>query len=521
MELKLLTASMREATLVLEDGGRYDARSPYQLLLNGKLQGTVSRCVFTLRRLLPDTPYRVQLQADGQTVAECEFCTQAEFVTLNVRDFGAHGDGETNDTAFLQAAILCCPPKGRVLVPRGVYRVTHLFLKSHLTLELARGAVLLGIPQREQIPVLPGMTISWDEESEYNIAAWEGNPLASFCSLITGVDVEDVTLCGEGIVDGGASAENWWNAPKQKRGAWRPRSLYLCRCQNIRVTGLTFRNSPAWNLHPYFSQRLLFADLRVEGPASSPNTDGFDPESCDDVRLYGGWFSVGDDCVAIKSGKLYMGRKYHTPCQHIEIAHCRMGDGHGGVTIGSEMSGGVTDLRVRDCEFEHTDRGLRIKTRRGRGQNGVIDNVLFERIRMRDVKAPLTANAFYYCDPDGHDTDVQRREAAPVDETTPRVGTLRFRQLECTGCQAAAGYFLGLPEMPIACVELTDVSVAFTPDALPFAPIMADGVSPCAGRGIYAENVEELRLCRVRITGQTGDELETRQVARVIRNDEE
>lgn len=126
-------------------------------------------CLFGLR---PDTAYRL---ADGEDILD--FSTLHEAFTLDVRDFGARGDGTQDDTAAIQAAILACPPQSRVLLPAGVWRVTHLFLRDHLRLELAQGATLLGSYDKAHLPVLPGMLQSWDEETEYNLGTWEGNPL--------------------------------------------------------------------------------------------------------------------------------------------------------------------------------------------------------------------------------------------------------------------------------------------------------------------------------------------------------
>ena len=123
--------------------------------------------------------------------------------------------------------------------------------------------------------------------------------------MITGIHVKNVTICGKGVLDGRADFENWWSRPKDKIRAWRPRMIFLNHCENITVVGVTVQNSPAWNLHPYFSNQIRFLDMEVKGPANSHNTDGCDPESCTNVEIAGVHFSVGDDCIAIKSGKIY------------------------------------------------------------------------------------------------------------------------------------------------------------------------------------------------------------------------
>ena len=255
---------------------------------------------------------------------------------------------------------------------------------------------------------------------------------------------------------------------------------------------------------------LLKKLSEMRARSGTPNTDGFDPESCRHIRMYGTEFSVGDDCIAIKSGKIYMGMKYHVPCEDIEIAWCCMLDGHGGVTVGSEMAGGVKNVRVHHCYMRGNDRGLRIKTRRGRGKYAVIDDIVFDHVRMEGVKAPLVVNAMYYCDPDGKTDFVQSREKQPADDTTPTVGSIRFEQVNATGCEACVGYILGLPERPVKEILLKDCNFSFNPDGKPMVPAMARDVETCLRRGLIARFVENISLNNVRFEGIEGQELDFR-----------
>ena len=493
--------------MLLDPDGHYDASQPCALTLNGAALVEEPRSVCSLFGLWPGTSYRLAAEWPDGRREEILFETKPESFTLNVRAFGAKGDGVQNDTAAIQAAILCCPEGGRVLIPEGNYLIGPLFLKSHITLEIKRNAVLSLITDRSMFPILPGKIRSVDEQEEYLLGSWEGNPLPCFAGALTGVDAEDVQIIGEGVVDGCATAENWWKRPKEMQGgAYRSKLLYLARCRNITVQGLTFRNSPSWNLHPCFSQDLQFLNVRVEAPAVSPNTDGFDPESCRNVRMYGTAFSVGDDCIAIKSGKIYMGMKYHTPCEQIEIAWCAMLDGHGGVTIGSEMSGGVRHVRVHHCLMRGNDRGLRIKTRRGRGKNAVVDDILFEDVEMQDVKVPLVINSMYYCDPDGKTPYVQSRDKQPVDDRTPTIGRIVFERVRAEGCTACAGYVLGLPERPMEHLILKDCFFRFR-DGEAMIPAMAEQVEPCQRRGLIVRNAAQLTLDNVKMDGVIGPEV--------------
>lgn len=504
MKLKLIMKSVRYAVLEINDGGVFYCKEEYKVFVNDECR-TSNQVITYLSDLKPDTSYKIRVENSKGESQELEFTTDYEFVTLNVRDFGAKGDGITDDTLFIQSAILACPEHGRVLIPAGNYKITSLFLKSNIKLEIAKGAVLSAVTEREKFPVFPGLIESYDETDEYNLGTWEGNPLPMFSSILTGIQVENVLIYGEGVIEGNGSKETWWKDPKIMKGAFRPRLLYLNQCKNVTVSGLTFQNSPAWTIHPYFCEDINFYNLYVHNPADSPNTDGLDPESCKNVSILGVHFSLGDDCIAVKSGKLYMGAKYKTPSENIEIRQCFMENGHGAVTIGSEMAGGVKKLHVRDCIFRHTDRGLRIKTRRGRGVQAVVEDVIFENIQMEHVMTGFVANSFYFCDPDGHSDYVQTKEALPVDERTPHIKSLYFRDIVCKDCHVAVAYFYGLPEKKIECIEMSNIKATFAEEPKADVPAMMDGIEPMTRLGIYADNIDNLILHNVEIEGNVGE----------------
>lgn len=511
--MRLLFASARSCAVLADPEGDYFARAPYEVRLDGRMVQKTDRSLFSLYGLMPDTAYRLEARRGAERLGEITFTTEKEAVHIDPRRFGAAGDGVADDTAALQAAILCCPEGGRVALEPGDYRTGPLFLKSHITLEIKKGAALRLLTDRSRFPILPGAIPAG--EGELLLGTWEGNPLDSFAAALTGIGVEDVRLIGEGVVDGCAQLGDWWQEPKLRRGAYRGNLLFLRNCRDVTVQGLTFKNSPAWNLHPCDCEDVRFIDINIEAPSDSPNTDGFDPEGCRGVRLYGARISVGDDCVAIKSGKVYMGMKYRNPCEDVEIAWCAMLDGHGGVTVGSELSGGVRHVRVHHCLMRGNDRGLRIKTRRGRGKHAVVEDIRFEDVRMEGVKAPLVVNALYYCDPDGHSPWVQSRQPQPVDDTTPTVLDIAFTRVKATDCQACAAYALGLPERPIARLALSDCDFEFAPDAKPMVPAMAEGVEPCRKRGVIARNVDRLALHNVRMTGVEGPRTEAEGVGEI------
>lgn len=501
MNLKLIMSTARSATVEIMDGGVYTTKEAYDIYVNDILHMTTDRVITNIFQLRPDTEYTISVRKEGEEKASLVIKTAYEFVTLNVKDFGAKGDGVHNDTAYIQAAILACPKESRVLIPEGTYLVTSLFLNSNINIELEKGARILAHTDRTLYPIFPGLIESYDEEGEYNLGTWEGNPLKMFAGIITGVNVENVVIYGEGTIDGNANFENWWHDPKTMRIAWRPRLFFLNKCNNVKVQGLLFKDSPSWTIHPYFSDNLGFYGCTLNNPHNSHNTDGIDPESCKNVDIIGVHFSLGDDCIAIKSGKIYMGKKYKVPSSNIIIRQCLMEDGHGAVTIGSEMAAGVNNVKVSDCVFRHTDRGLRIKTRRGRGEDAVLDEIIFENIDMDNVMTPFVANSFYFCDPDGKSDYVQSKEYHPVDDRTPSIKHMAFRNIKATNCHVAAAYFYGLPEKKIECIEMKNVYVNFTENPKADVPAMMCGIEPCTKMGIFAENVDKLILENVVVEG--------------------
>ncbi len=509
MDIRLVMITSRSVTIKLNDGGTYETKEKYRILLNGAERGTADTVITSLFDLKPDTEYELDVRReDGTSAGSLSFRTEEEFVTINVRELGAAGDGLSDDTGFIQAAIMACPSGSRVLIPRGKYKITSIFLKSGIHLEIAKGAELLAETDRDRFAKFPGRIESYDEKDEFHLGTWEGNPLPMFAGIISGIGVTDVKLYGEGVINGCASEENWWHNPKVMVGAFRPRMLFLNKCKRIQVQGLTFRNSPAWVIHPFFSDDLLFANLEVRNPQKSPNTDGLDPESCKNVEIMGVHFSLGDDCIAVKSGKVYMGKKYKRASENIHVSHCLMENGHGAVTVGSEIGAGVRGMTVEKCRFSHTDRGLRIKTRRGRGEDSILDEIVFRDIEMDNVMTPFAANAFYFCDPDGKTEYVQSREAFPVDERTPALKHFLFENIHAVNCHVAAIFFEGLPERKIEKIEMKNCSISFAEDARKDVPIMSEGVEACSKKGIHAVNVKQLILENVVIEGAVGEPLE-------------
>jgi len=507
MNFNIIYISNSSVTIEIENNNPYFSEKNYDVLINGEVyQQGINTNIFSVFGLESNKEYEISVICDD--IVKKTFKTNYEYVALNVRRFGAKGDGISDDTNFVQACINACPKDGTVIIPKGTYLVRPIFLKSDITIKLEKDAKLLGDIDRNNYPILPGMTLLTDETDEYNLGSWEGNPLDCFASIITGIEVNNVNIIGEGIIDGNASNSDWWVNVREKRIAWRPRGMFLVRCNNINCQGITVTNTPSWNLHPYFSNNIRFIDMKIINPKISPNTDGCDPESCDKVDIIGVHFSVGDDCIAVKSGKIYMGRKYKKPSSNFNIRNCSMNFGHGAIVLGSEMAGGIKDFVISKCIFNETDRGLRIKTRRGRGKDAIIDGIVFDNIKMNKVLTPLVINMFYYCDPDGKTEYVWSKEKLPVDDRTPYLGKFIFKNMVCENVNVAAGTFYGLPEQPIESVELENISFTYDKDAKEGIPAMMTGLNPMKNRGLIFNNVKHVSMKNVSLPDFVKDDIE-------------
>lgn len=505
--IKLLYRSGSSACFEIEGTGPHYAPESYQVFVDGVERRSGSTNVFSLFGLIPGTAYQVELRyASGKRDA-VELRTAEETCCITVRDFGAVGDGVHEDTAALQAAINAVPDGGRLLFPAGTYLTLPLSLRSHITLELCEGVVLLGSTDRERYPVITGLARDPVTGDEVPLASFEGLERPAYQSLIQGSFVEDVSIVGPGVIDGNGQNGDWWRGFDAFPAA-RPRVVFLNRCKNVTLHGVTVKNGPSWHIHPFFSRDVSVLDCFVTAPKNSPNTDGCNPESCDTVNIIGCKFSVGDDCIAIKSGKLEMAVKYKAPADKYTIRNCLMEFGHGAVTLGSEASAGVTNLSVTQCLFHATDRGLRIKSRRGRGKDSIITNVLFDNIRMDKVLTPIVINLWYNCcDPDCHDEYVWSREKLPVDDRTPHMGSFTFRNMDCTDSEVAACYIDGLTECPIESVTLENIRVTFAKDAKPDKPAMQEFAKERCRLGLYLDNVSKIRLKNVTLEGVVGEKL--------------
>lgn len=501
MEYQIIKITSRSISIELNNKSPYYSKEQYDVYLDNKcIIKNENKNVISIFDLNPNTTYELKIENEVK-----HFTTLCESLVLKVKDFNAFGDGIHDDTQAFMAAIACCPDKGCVYVEEGTYLIKPIFLKSNMTFYIEKKATILGDIDRNNYPILPGI-ISGDKE--YNFGTWEGAEEACYASLITAINATNLHIIGQGVIDCQGPLGDWYINHRVKRGAWRPFGVFLNRCSNVLMQGVRVCNTPSWNVHPYFSSDLEFIDIKLTNPKAMPTTDGLDPDCCSNVRILGTYFSVGDDCIAIKSGQIDMAKKYLRPSKNIIIRNCLMEHGHGGVVFGSESSGGIENVIVSQCVFNKTDRGLRIKTRRGRGRYGIIDNVSFENIYMNEVGTPFVVNMFYNMGPKGgHDEYVWTTKALEVDDRTPIIGEFHFKDMICEKVKLAAGVFLGLPEEPIRGISLENVSFTYDLEAKEDYPVMIEHNKKMLRSGLNFTNVRNAKLKNVTFKDNLGDEL--------------
>jgi polygalacturonase len=357
----------------------------------------------------------------------------------NPRAYGAKGDGVSKDTAAIQAAIDACQQQGggTVRLIAGTYLSAPIVLKSNITLQLDKGATLLGSADHADYPP---MTMFH---------------LPDLQPLVSATNAVNVAITGEGVIDG--NGESWWQEARSIRdhgilgsGHPRPKLIIFDHCKHVRVEGVTIQNSPMWQLVPYYSDDVIIRNIKVLAPAHSPNTDAIDPFSSSNVVIDHVFADVGDDNIAIKSGPINSPGP-DDPSRNITITDCTFLHGHG-LSIGSEIAGGAQNIRAERIHFEGTDNGIRIKANRDRGND--VSHLLFRDITMKDVKNALVISEYY---PKILPPDTET--AQPVTRLTPHFHDIVLENVTATG-STMAGAIVGLPEAPISGVVLRKVSLS-------------------------------------------------------------
>ena len=355
------------------------------------------------------------------------------------RGYGAKADGTTKDTAAIQAAIDACAKQGGSVVrlSAGTFLTAPILLKSNVTLQLDKGATLLGSADHQDYP------------------PHEELRLPDLQPLVSAMNAENITIAGEGVIDGAGGS--WWQEARSIKdhgvlgsGHPRPKLILFDHCKHVRVEGITVQNSPMWQVVPYYSEDVVLRNLKILAPAHSPNTDAIDPFSSSHVVIDHVFSDVGDDNVAIKSGEINSTGP-DAPSRDITITDCTFLHGHG-LSIGSEIAGGAQNIRAERIHFDGTDNGIRIKANRDRGND--VSHLVFRDIEMKNVKNALIISEYYPAI-----LPPEQDEAKPITRLTPHFHDITLENVTATGSETAAT-IVGLPEAPIIGVTLRNVKIS-------------------------------------------------------------
>lgn len=383
---------------------------------------------------------------------------------FNVTEFGAIGDGKTDCTAAFKQAIEICHAAGggRIVVPEGIFLTGAIHLKSNVNLHIRKDATILFSKDTKQyLPVV--------------FTRFEGVECMNYSPFIYAYEQENIAITGKGVLDGQADSTTWWQWAGKSEYGWskklpnqnhdrdalfqmaeesvpvedrifgeghylRVNFIQPYKCKNILIEGITLKRSPMWEIHPVLCENVTVRDVTVV--THGPNNDGCNPESSKDVLIKNCYFDTGDDCIAIKSGRNADGRRVNVASENIVIQGCTMKDGHGGVVIGSEISGNCRNVFAEDCVMDspNLERALRIKTNSLRG--GVVENIFMRNVTVGEVSDAVIRIYFHYGEGD-------------VGQHTPIVRNIYVRNLTSQKSNYAL-FFEGFERSPISNINLEE-----------------------------------------------------------------
>ena len=385
---------------------------------------------------------------------------------FDITQFGAIGDGTTKCTEAISKAIAVCTKAGggHVVVPSGRFLTGAIHLDNNVNLYLSEGATLLFSQNpKDFLPVV--------------FTRFEGTECMNYSPFIYAFEKTNIGVSGPGTLDGQANETTWWqwagkthnglrsngpnaagdrkaivemgdsNVPVEQRNFGeghylRPNFVQPYRCKNVLLEGFSMKNSPMWELNPVLCSNVVVRKINID--SHGPNNDGCDPESCNGVLIDSCIFSTGDDCIAVKSGRNADGRRVNVPCENVVIQNCVMKDGHGGVSIGSEVSGGIRNIYAINCEMSspNLQRALRIKTNSYRG--GEIENIVFHNVTVGQVAEATIEVDFFY-------------EEGAGGPFRPVVKGVDVAHVKCERSKHAI-FMRGFPNAPISGVSISDSS---------------------------------------------------------------
>ncbi|MDP0500112.1 MAG: glycoside hydrolase family 28 protein [Verrucomicrobiota bacterium JB022] len=420
--------------------------------------------------------------------------------TFNIRDYGAKAGGETKVTQAIADAVQAASKAGggRVVIPEGRWLTGPIHLRSNIELHVEKGAtVLFSTDLEDYLPVV--------------FSRWEGMELYNYSPPIYVNGATNVAVTGDGVFDG--QGKMWWDwrRPLQPKAVaqlyqmvldgvppnerifgdnipgLRPNFIQFIGCRNVLIENVTFINGPMWTIHPVYTTNLIVRGVKVV--TEGPNNDGINPDSSQNILIEDCYFSTGDDCVVLKAGLNEDGWRVGRPTQNVVIRRIYANAGHGGVVVGSEMSGSVRNVYAHDSYFLGTDRGIRVKSMRGRG--GVVENFWVERIKMKDIgREAIRLNEFY-----GAST------VKPLTQVPPHFRNFTLRDIECDGANHAV-LIDGLPERPVSDIKLENVHIRAKRG---FSATDAEGITarnvviePQEGPAFYLKNTREVEIVETR-----------------------
>lgn len=396
--------------------------------------------------------------------------------TYDIKKLGADATGKKSCTELINKTIEKAAEEGggTIYFPAGTYLTATIEMKSNITLHIESGATLRFSDTFEDY--LPFVKIRW-----------EGTVMNTLSPLIYAHDADNLTITGRGTLDGNGFKWWAWEAETRKilkenggklptknqlqqmweeanqdlevsdyykgsleRRMFRPPFIQFYECSNIMIENVKIINSPFWTINPAFCDNVVVHGVTINNPDKNPkgpNTDGINPTSCRNVRISDCFISVGDDCVTIKSGRDADGRKYGKACENITITNCVMLSGHGGVVIGSEMSGGVKRVTISNCVFDGTDAGIRLKASRGRG--GVVEQIRVDNIVMRNIQRNAFIFDLFYD---------KTSKVEPVSERTPVFRNIHLSNISGREIKQI-GYINGIEEMPVQNLSFNNINM--------------------------------------------------------------
>ncbi|HVU26781.1 MAG TPA: glycoside hydrolase family 28 protein [Verrucomicrobiae bacterium] len=429
------------------------------------------------------SPSKIIARLRGFFLASCQlsllvclanFSVEASSQVFDVCAFGAKGDGQTLDTAAIQKALDECGKAGGGVVdfPAGVYLSQPIVLRNKTTMRFETGATLLATTDQSDFMKVPG---DW----------LKAKSSGDFIPFISGKDLTDVTLTGNGKIDGNGVA--WWGEAEKARRIKsgytlpRPNLIVLERCRNLWVENITLQNSPKFHFVPTECEGVVVSNVTILAPEHAANTDAIDPSACKNVLITKCRIDVGDDNVAIKAGHAVRGREFAS--EDITVTDCVFLHGHG-MSIGSETLGGVRNVTVRNCTFENTENGIRIKSQPDRG--GLVENINYSDITMKNVDPAITLTCVYSFNSAKDAVQNPANDSNPTtDKNVPVFRNIHIQNLTAT-CQRAAGVIIGLPQSLIADVVLENVHI------------------DTATTGLMIRNAKGIELKNVQITAKKG-----------------